>query len=86
MNGLTLQEQERRAYISGDVGRAALLALAIDGDDDVAREAQWAREQVNEAGREAELLRDDLVAAEDRIAALESQLTDLRDRIAGLLL
>lgn len=30
--GLTLEEQERRAYISGDTERAALLAAVVDGD------------------------------------------------------
>jgi len=32
--GLTLEEQERRAYISGDTGRAALLAAL---EEDIAK-------------------------------------------------
>lgn len=35
--GLTLEEQERRAYISGDTGRAALLAALVDGDERIAK-------------------------------------------------
>ena len=34
--GLTLEEQERRAYISGDTERAALLAALVDGDERIA--------------------------------------------------
>lgn len=36
---MTLEEQERRAYIEGRVGEATLLVLAIDGDDDRVAEA-----------------------------------------------
>jgi len=38
--GLTLEEQERRAYISGDTGRAALLAALVDGDGEDSRVAE----------------------------------------------
>ena len=32
--GLTLEEQERRAYISGDTERAALVAALVDGGEE----------------------------------------------------
>jgi len=35
--GLTLEEQERRAYISSDTGRAALLVALVDGDELIAK-------------------------------------------------
>lgn len=38
--GLTLEEQERRAYISGDTERAALLATLVDGDGEDSRVAE----------------------------------------------
>lgn len=38
--GLTLEEQERRAYISGDTERAALLAAVVDGDGEDPRIAE----------------------------------------------
>lgn len=49
---LTLEEQERRAYISGDVKTAALLALAIDGDDELTERIQMLEDEVAELRRE----------------------------------
>lgn len=39
---LTFQEQERAAYISGDISRAKLLALVEDAPEDEELEEQYA--------------------------------------------
>ena len=65
---LTLEEQERLAYINGDTQRAALLARAIDGDElrfaDLEQEIEHA---VRKAGE-----------WEERCADLEKELDALR--------
>ena len=49
--GLTLEEQERRAYASGDPS-APLLALALDGDEELAADLQMMEERCDAAERE----------------------------------
>lgn len=62
---LTLEERERRAYITGRTGKAALLAHCIEGDEELAADAQQAEEQLKEA--------------EDRIADLERALEEAHE-------
>lgn len=71
---LTLEERERRAYIEGRTGEAALLAHCLEGDGDLAADVQHAEEAAKESEKEADQLRDELQTADDRIAALESEL------------
>jgi hypothetical protein len=52
MSTLTLEEQERWAYANGDFERAALLATAIDGSDDLATEIANLRETIDDLERE----------------------------------
>lgn len=75
---LTLEEQERRAYISGDVKTAALLALAIDGDDELSADLQRQEDATRDAEREADRLREDVEALEDRVHELVSELDEIK--------
>jgi hypothetical protein len=60
IRGLTLEEQERRAYASGDPS-APLLALALHGSEELQDHVEWLELQQ----REAENRRAD---AESRLA------------------
>lgn len=61
---LTLEEQERRAYISGDMRTAEVLAHAIDGDDELSADRQLFEKQ-------RDSVQEELDAANERIAELE---------------
>jgi hypothetical protein len=65
--GLTLEEQERRAYASGDPS-APLLAQALDGDDAPQDHVEWLELQQREA--------------ENRLADAESRLADAEKKIS----
>ena len=51
---LTLEEQESRAYISGDIARAALLTRVIEGDIELQLDLEMMEEQRNSAERKLE--------------------------------
>lgn len=74
---LTLEEQERRAYISGNVREAELLARCIDGDADLVSDVEQAEDQAKQAERDADNLRDDLERAEDQVADLKREVERL---------
>ena len=72
---LTLEEQERRAYVEGYVAWAGVLALAIDAESERLDEAEH---DARELKREVDDLEDQLQAADERIAELEAELEDAR--------
>ncbi len=68
---LTLEEQERRAYITGNVELANALGASIDAESGRVEEAEhYARE----LKREVDDLSYQIAAADERIAELEAQL------------
>lgn len=68
MTTMTLEELERRAYANGDTAVAALLARAVDGDDEMAERLQDTEDTLADTQRSL----DD---ASERIAALEGAIT-----------
>lgn len=89
---LTLEEQERRAYIAGDTRTADLLAHAIEGDDELAADLQMAEEQRDAAQKYKDDMEEDLESTKEHLdstkddlvaakGALDEHLTYLR-RIA----
>ena len=72
---LTIEEQERRAYISGNVELAAALGAATDLESDRVEEAEH---DARELRREVDDLEEQLQVADERIAELEAELEDAR--------
>lgn len=72
---LTIEEQERRAYISGNVELAAALGASIDFESDRVGELEHDNEALSS---ELSDTCDELDAARDRIAELEAELEDAR--------
>lgn len=66
---LSLEEQERLAYIEGRTREADLLSLAIDSEESIA-EINRMEEEVQEK--------------EDRITALEGALEEVGDRLRSI--
>lgn len=72
---LTIEEQERRAYISGNVELANALGAAMDLESDRVEEAEH---DARELRREVDDLEEQLRVADERIAELEQELEDAR--------
>lgn len=72
---LTPEEQERRAYISGNVELAAAIGASIDLESDRVEEAEH---DARELKREVDDLSEQLQIADERIAELEQELEDAR--------
>lgn len=72
---LTIEEQERRAYISGNVELANALGAAMDLESDRVEEAEH---DARELRREVDDLEKQLQVADERIAELEQELEDAR--------
>ena len=60
--GLTLEEQERRAYLAGDTVLAAALAAAVDAQEE-ADEVEDLRARCADLEVENDILQDKLAAA-----------------------
>lgn len=73
MTKLTLKEQERRAYIAGNIPEAELLGRILDGDDEMASDLQQVQEQLKSEERDNELLREEIKGLEDKVTSLEAQ-------------
>lgn len=72
---LTLEEQERRAYINGNVELAAAIGASIDLESERIEEAEH---DARELKREVDDLTEQLQVADERIAELEQELEDAR--------
>lgn len=72
---LTIEEQERRAYISGNVELAAALGASMDLESERVGEAEH---DARELRREVDDLEEQLQTADERIAELERKLEDAR--------
>lgn len=72
---LTIEEQERRAYISGNVELAAALGASMDLESERVDEAEH---DARELRREVDDLEEQLQIADERIAELEAELADAR--------
>lgn len=72
---LTLEEQERRAYISGNTELAGALGASMDLESDRVDEAEH---DARELRREVDDLEEQLQVADERIAELEQELEDAR--------
>ncbi len=72
---LTIEEQERRAYISGNVELAAALGATIDAESERVGELEHDNEMMSAELRDTS---EELDAAHDRIAELEQALEDAR--------
>lgn len=72
---LTIEEQERRAYISGNTELAAALGASMDLESERVDEAEH---DARELKREVEDLEEQLQVADERIAELEQELADAR--------
>ena len=88
---LTIDEQERRAYISGDTQRAALLARTMDlksegttHEKEMQAAVDAAEREVSEAIQTAERAQDEMYAAQDRAEEAESAANELREQIQAL--
>lgn len=81
---MTLEERERLAYIQGRTADAAMLARAIEGDDELQAEVnRLDDERKNEERRaDGEYFRAE--AAEERAADLEQKVDDLQAEVAEL--
>lgn len=77
MRNLTLDERERLAYANGDTAALALLAHALDGDDDLLAEIEDLKADNHRLSGEM----DDLAADVD---TLTEQNMQLRDRVHDL--
>ena len=78
--GLTLKEQERRAYASGDPS-APLLALALDGDEALADHVEMLEQMEQEQRDRRHGAEAKLRAAEKRIEAARAVLNG--DRVVA---
>lgn len=67
---LTLEEQERRAYISGDTDRAALLARAIDSEAAGAPKIRKLQAQIDNYDDEVQILEDDIESLREQVEDL----------------
>jgi len=80
---LTLEEQERRAYISGDTAQACALGQAIDGIDarttELAEECEGLKKDIERMERQEADLHEELEAADTRNVRLGNDLDELRD-------
>jgi hypothetical protein len=72
---LTIEERERRAYISGNVELAAALAAGIGFESGLVEELEHDNRMLSS---ELSDTCDELNAARDRIAELEAELEDAR--------
>lgn len=72
---LTLEEQERRAYINGNVELAAAIGASIDLESERIEEAEH---DARELKRKVDDLTEQLQVADERIAELEQELEDAR--------
>lgn len=72
---LTIEEQERRAYISGNVELAAALGATTDLESERAEELEHDNRMLNS---ELSDTCDELDVARNRIAELEQELEDAR--------
>lgn len=72
---LTPEEQERRAYINGNVELAAAIGASIDLESERIEEAEH---DARESKREVDDLTEQLQVADERIAELEQALEDAR--------
>lgn len=79
MINLTREEHERRTYIEGRVAEAALVAAAIDGDEDYADHLRHENDMLKDELRLGELVREDLTRAEDEVAYLKAKLEKVRE-------
>lgn len=70
---LTIEEQERRAYISGNIELAAALGASIDAESGRVEEAEYAARELQ---REVDDLSEQVAIADERIAELEAQLDE----------
>lgn len=57
---LTIEEQERRAYVAGDIALAAALAAQIDAEDELAAVPAAREELLDEIAHLKRILRDAL--------------------------
>lgn len=80
---LTLEERERHAYVEGRTGEAAVLALAIDSEndaiDEMRHERDVAKEEADDLYKKNEQLEEDLEVSESRALTLQSQLENAQD-------
>ena len=88
---LTIDEQERLAYISGDTARAALLAQIMDLESEGTVHEKEMQTAVDAADREAseaiqaaERAQEEMYAAQDRAEEAESAANELREQIQAL--
>ena len=73
---LTLEEQERRAYISGDVG----LASALGGEDGY---LSVESERIEELEHEVRMLKDEVECFETQLVDAWARVDSLEERVYG---
>jgi predicted nucleic acid-binding Zn-ribbon protein len=84
---LTLEEQERHAYITNSPCHA-LIVRAIEGDeavtDELRHERDMAQEESARLERENTQLQDAVEVAESKVLTLESELENTQDEVKEL--
>lgn len=81
---MRLEERERHAYITGRTAEAALLARAIDGDDELQQRIQYLESENKDLERRADDEFDRAERAEERAADLRGELDDAKQEAADL--
>lgn len=85
---LTLEERERFAYIEGRTGEAALLALAIDGEEDLRAQVDGLTSEAEAHDAKITRLEGELEDKDTELATAEEKLGDtiveLRERVEEL--